>query len=433
MKTASLQKLLLFFLFLHVLPAGLHSQISDFLFGGYMRSGFGLDGKGHPMDVFRAPNAEAKYRLGNEAEAYMETMFGYRNEDENHVNFETFIRFAFVTPTSKSNAFTTTMTVREAYVRMGGFLPRQKSLTFWAGQRYYNRHDNHLNDFWYRDMSGFGGGVEDIAFGRNVRLAVALLGGSIDELQPNGNVYPENYFVLNKTTLDLYLNSIPLWGGKLAFTVDVSRFTGDSIVTNEGPFSVESSYGWSVGVFHVLPFEKGGQNTFNVVYGTGAAENYKATMVRPLGLIIHPGDVVRTKEMRRFRIMNDLQVDFSARFSLMALAEYQKLRNGMPEHGELDWFSMGVRPIWHLSRYFSLVAELGMDHTRQEGMLSGTLGKFTLAPQLSPQNKLLSRPALRAYVTWAVWSDDFVGSVAPVSFPDSHQGLSFGIQMETWW
>ena len=35
-------------------------------------------------------------------------------------------------------------------------------------RRKYNdeRYDVHLNDFWYRDMSGFGGGFEDLMLGK---------------------------------------------------------------------------------------------------------------------------------------------------------------------------------------------------------------------------------------------------------------------------
>jgi maltoporin len=47
-------------------------------------------------------------------------------------------------------------------------------------------------------------------------------------------------------------------------------------------------------------------------------------------------------------------------------------------------------------------------------VLSGALFKVTLAPQITPQVAALSRPSLRAYVTWARWSDGFVGRVAPV-------------------
>jgi len=282
-------------------------------------------------------------------------------------------------------------------------------------------------------MSGFGGGVESIALGESLKFAVAFLGGSIDDLQSNGNVYPRNYFVLNKTTLDLRLYDVKWLGGKFAFTVDLSHFTGDTVVTNEGTFAMESSYGWSAGLFYFLPLRGDGMNTFNIFYGTGAAENYRATMVRPNGLIVNPGDLIQVNSMWRFRVLNDLRVNMSPHFSLMALTEYQRLDNGMATSGLLNWFTLGFRPMYHFSRYFSLVAEIGMDYTQQEGINRGTLAKFTVTPQLTPVNKFLSRPALRAFFTWAVWSDEFVGLVAPYSFPHTNKGLSFGIQMETWW
>ena len=42
-------------------------------FHGYLRSGFGVDGTGKGQQPFIAPLAPAKYRLGNEAETYLET------------------------------------------------------------------------------------------------------------------------------------------------------------------------------------------------------------------------------------------------------------------------------------------------------------------------------------------------------------------------
>ena len=61
-----------------VLPMAVaHGQEEGFRFQGYFRSGFGVAGTGDPQEAFRAPNAGAKYRLGNETEAYLETIFGY--------------------------------------------------------------------------------------------------------------------------------------------------------------------------------------------------------------------------------------------------------------------------------------------------------------------------------------------------------------------
>ncbi|MEN8202735.1 MAG: carbohydrate porin [Bacteroidota bacterium] len=414
-------------------PAKVMAQDSTYFgFEGYMRSGFGVDGKGGPHDVFKAPDSEAKYRLGNEAEAYVEALFKYGFEDELGSLFETNLRLAFVTPTSKSNDFITTSSIREVFVRAKGIVGAKPLMTFWAGQRFYDQYDVHINDYYYRDMSGFGGGIEDLLIGNSAKISLAYLGGSIDELSSNGSVQPLNEFVFNKTTLDLTIYDIDVGFGHLGITLDFSNFKGDSIETTDGLIEVSSNTGWSAGLFHVLPFE-GGRNLLNVFYGTGAAENYKAVITQPMGISLSPGEMIDVGGFSRFRILNDLLVDFGPKFSMLGLLMYQKLGNKQPEHNKLDWFSAGIRPSYHFSRYFSLVGEVGMDHTRQEGLDQGTVLKMTLAPQISPLNKILSRPALRAYFTYAYWSDSFTGQVATGSYADQNKGISFGLQMEVWW
>jgi maltoporin len=37
------------------------------------------------------------------------------------------------------------------------------------------------------------------------------------------------------------------------------------------------------------------------------------------------------------------------------------------------------------------------------------------------------------YVTHAQWSDSFVGQVGGVVFQEDNDGLTAGIQVETWW
>jgi len=411
---------------------GTAQDSTGFAFGGYMRSGFGIDGQGGPHDVFQAPNAEAKYRLGNEAEAYIEALFSYAFEDERKSRFETNLRLAFVTPTSKSNEFSTATSVREAYVRAGGIIRKKPAIAFWAGQRFYDRYDVHMNDYFYRDMSGFGGGFEDLRIGGLANLSLAFLGGSIDELTSSGSVQPVNEFVLNKTTIDLSLYDIVLPVGTLGLNVALSNFNGDSVQTSEGIYSATSNTGWSAGIFHEFTFS-GGRNLLNIFYGTGAAESYKAVIRQPLGIEASPGIPIHVGGFRRFRILNDLQVDLSPSFSLLGLLLYQQLRNSQPSMNHLDWVSAGIRPVVHFGRYFSVAGEAGIDYTHQEGGEQGTLLKLTLAPQISPLNKILSRPALRAYFTYARWSDAFIGEVASGSFPDRNQGISMGLQMEVWW
>jgi maltoporin len=64
---------------------------------------------------------------------------------------------------------------------------------------------------------------------------------------------------------------------------------------------------------------------------------------------------------------------------------------------------------------------------------SGWLLKLTAAPQITPALKFLSRPSLRAYATWARWSESLRGSVAPATNPDAVWGATFGVQLESWW
>jgi maltoporin len=54
-------------------------------FHGYFRSGYGLNSVGGQQVAFEAPGAEAKYRLGNEAETYAELIFvnNWVNQDDN--------------------------------------------------------------------------------------------------------------------------------------------------------------------------------------------------------------------------------------------------------------------------------------------------------------------------------------------------------------
>ena len=53
----------------------LEEQVKSFEFHGYLRSGYGLNSRGGQQVTFQAPGADAKYRLGNEAETYAELIF----------------------------------------------------------------------------------------------------------------------------------------------------------------------------------------------------------------------------------------------------------------------------------------------------------------------------------------------------------------------
>ena len=137
--------------------------------------------------------------------------------------------------------------------------------------------------------------------------------------------------------------------------------------------------------------------------------------------------------MWQFRFVNDLLVEQRGPWQLQAIAIYQDLDNGAAANNRVRWTSLGARPVYRLGRFTSLAAEAGWDHTSQSGLPGGWLYKLTVAPQVTPALKFLSRPSIRAFATWAWWSESFKGSVAPVSYGNALQGCAFGVQLESWW
>ena len=107
-----------------------------FEFHGYLRSGFGINGYGNTMTAFQAPNSGAKYRLGNESETYLETIFLTRmpeNMLEEGVTFDTQIRLAYVVDFEDSNNSDTDTSLREAFGIARGVWKDVPQAAFWAG------------------------------------------------------------------------------------------------------------------------------------------------------------------------------------------------------------------------------------------------------------------------------------------------------------
>lgn len=407
-----------------------------FEFHGYLRSGFGVDSNGGPMDAFKAPNAGAKYRLGNEAETYLETLFSQSMFPEaGDADFVTYIRMAYVLPSSDNSSYDATLSLPEAYVEGRGVIAAAPDTTFWAGQRFYDRWDIHMNDYYYHDLSGFGGGVEEVAMPSG-KLALAWIGGSISETTSSGLPHPDSDAVLNKNNLDLRWYALPVPMGELAFNATLSIFDGEdySVDGSSDPVVIEDDTGYAAGIFYTLEEKGVWRNRLVAQYGTGSGAEFKAVITAPRQLSINGGDIVDVSKFENLRIIDDFMIDTDGPWSLFAAAVLEQSDLGQHEGGDkLDWYSMGIRPTYFFSDHYALAFEAGWDYTDLEGGSSGSLYKFTLAPQIVPAATILSRPSLRLFLTYATWSDDFVGAVAANSYAEDNEGLTMGVQVETWW
>jgi maltoporin len=48
-------------------------------------------------------------------------------------------------------------------------------------------------------------------------------------------------------------------------------------------------------------------------------------------------------------------------------------------------------------------------------------------------SEFFSRPVLRAFVTYAAWSDGLEGAVGGLDYANRNSGWTWGFQMEAWW
>jgi maltoporin len=168
----------------------------------------------------------------------------------------------------------------------------------------------------------------------------------------------------------------------------------------------------------------GGYNEFSIQYGSGAAYNFAST------LDTSGPDL---DEAWRFRVTDHFTIQPVPQFAMQAVGLYEETDFGGP-NARQKWASLGVRPVYFFSDRFSVALEAGVDWAKSEPLgTDGHLWKITLAPQLSRGGKFFSRPVLRAFVTYAKWSDEFRGLVGGTPYENALDGLSFGVQAEAWW
>ncbi len=395
--------------------ASLKEQVRSFEFHGYFRSGYALNGRGGQQVAFEAPGADAKYRLGNEAETYAELIFVNNWVNPEHSSGKAWLRSEFMIEANTTNSANSAsfpngtgndqFRFREAFVQAGNIFEIQPNAKFWAGERYYRRQHVDINDFYPLDLSGYGGGVEDLDIGVG-KMAVAFLSAARpDIITENGNLAKSNIDVRGGSTFP----------------------TGTKIPTTDG---------YAFGLRHQRLEWHGGFHSFSVQYGTGAASNFSnpgngTTIADPTPFI---------SKSKQLLVVEQVLFQPNERFAIMPIFLYQRNKDGNPQHDWNQWYSFGARPEIFFTKYLSLAFEAGFDHTNglvptQNGdtHLDGWLRKFTIAPQIGAGRKFFSRPVLRAYLTYANWSDAFRGYVGGAPYLNKTNGLTYGVQAEAWW
>jgi maltoporin len=408
----------------------LQEQLGTFEFHGYFRSGYGLNSVGGEQVAFQAPGAEAKYRLGNEAETYAELIFVNNWINPEHTSDKTWMRTEFMVEANTTNSQSYTsfpngvgndqFRFREAFVQMGNVLDGQPNAKLWAGERYYRRQHVDINDFYLLDLSGYGGGVEDWDLGIGKMAVAFLAGGRPDIITQNGN--------LAKSNIDVRFYDLKGPFGLWAGWFDFAREKGGTQQLTQ--MILPTSNGYAFGLRHQRLEWHGGFHAFSIQYGTGAASNFSSNGSGTVVAAPNP----YLNGTAQLLVTEQVLIQPSDRFALMPIFVYQRSKDGNPQHGWDQWVSFGARPEIFFTKHVSLAVEGGFDHTHsQSGGYDGWLRKFTIAPQIGAGRKFFDRPVLRAFLTYGDWSDGLRGFVGGAPFVSKTNGFAYGLQAEHWW
>jgi maltoporin len=403
--------------------AKLQEQVRSFEFHGYFRSGYGLNSVGGQQVAFQAPGADAKYRLGNEAETYGEFIFVNNWLNPEHNSDKAWIKTEVMLEANTTNSasfanFSGTgndqFRLREAFVQAGNVFESQPEAKFWAGERFYHRQHIEIDDFYPLDMSGYGAGVEDLHVGIGKLALSFLCGARPDIVTENGN--------LAKSNIDVRFYDLKGPAGLWAGWFDFATSKGGATPTGT---AIPTTNGYAFGLRYQRLEWHGGYHSLSVQYGTGPASTFSTSIDDPTPF---------HNSSARLLVIEQVLFQPNDRFAIMPIFIYQRTKDGNPLHSWNQWVSFGARPEIFFTKYLSLAFEGGFDHTHsQNGQYDGWLRKFTVAPQIGAGRKFFSRPVLRTFLTYASWSEGLRGFVGGVPYLNGTNGLTYGVQAETWW
>ncbi|MEG4662879.1 maltoporin [Enterobacter cloacae] len=408
-------------------------------FKGYARSGIGWTGSGGEQQCFQATGAQSKYRLGNECETYAELKLGQEvwKEGDKSFYFDTNVAYSV----SQQNDWeSTSPAFREANVQGKNLIEWLPGSTIWAGKRFYQRHDVHMIDFYYWDISGPGAGIENIDLGFG-KLSLAATrssesGGSATfaDRDANGdrvydNVVPNDVFDVRLAGLE----TNP--GGTLELGVDYGHTNiPDDYYLQPGA----SKDGWLFTAEHTQSMMKG-FNKFVLQYGTDSmTSNGKGI---PQG-----GSVDNDGSM--WRVLDHGAITLADRWDLMYVGMYQNIDRD--NNNGTEWWTVGVRPMFKWTPIMSTLLEVGYDNVKsQRTDEKNSQYKITLAQQWQAGDSIWSRPAIRVFATYAKWDEKWgyannsdTGHTSGVAYSDTsaktfsrgdNDEWTFGAQMEIWW
>jgi maltoporin len=369
--------------------------------------------------------------------------------------------------------------LRQAFLEMKNVFKGAPEITFWGGLRFYDRFNIDPNDYFYLDQSGYGAGVENIDVGIG-KIWFAYIGGLDNDLESfrTGSFY--------KHTLDLRLKDIDVGFGKLMLialgsyekgTTFDTTFDNVALLTN--PVHTNDALGGGVGAVWQYDF---GNKSFLQLYAlfgwgatnfgfsgtdlgtveTAAADFLARHPGTPPGVVLEADRAI--EKAHDFKAGGQFIWNVAPNFSFSVWAFWDQNDLGYGPFGtdatgalhrtaaNRNLFEGGIRPIFWLTDNIAIQGQAwgsyqdnnrGFSGTSAFGR-SGSMGVFTIAPTIKPKGGYFTRPELRFFATWAIWSNSLKGTTTPIQeggnesvggvIPpyngNTNQGWLFGTQVE---
>jgi maltoporin len=498
----------------------LKSLTRNFTFNVYMRAGVAFNGSGGAQGntTFVMPDnyvggGRSTSRLGNENDFYTELSWNQAHilgdsPDLADVSFRATMQ-AFSSP-QKTSAVNTQnpgagVGIVEGYAEMKNVLKSAPEITFWGGQRFYDRWNIDSEDYFWLNTSGFGVGVYNIPVGPGT-LWLAWLGNNQDNLNEatgfNGasgiSAFNNNDRVGNlyKQTFDVRYKDIDIGFGKLSFVLIGNYVKGDTFETSESTFGgkrntivkTQDMYGIGGGVIWDYNFGNKSELRLSGLYGYGATD-FQGNIGNQIAAVNNAA----TNQLNRFLTGKSNNVGLASngdlttavnpvnrntealatamfiwnpsdRFSLGVWANWEYNDNGTQSlgidnngnlkiaSGSRNIVSAGVRPVFWLADNIAIQGAAAFSYIDNVRNGSGTFtstgntgtafgrsgeeGVFTIAPTIKPKGGFFTRPEIRVFATYTIWSNSLKGTSASGGNPpyngNTNQGWLLGSQMEIW-
>ncbi|KTA83086.1 maltoporin [Aeromonas salmonicida] len=418
-------------------------------FHGYFRSGVGVSTDGS-MQTGLSDNAKQKVgRLGNEADTYGEIQLGSEvfNKDG-----KTFYVDSMVAMTSNGsndwesteskfqctsangtvldgceNKEDATFALRQFNVQAKGLLGFAPEATLWAGKRYYQRHDVHISDFYYWNISGAGAGIEGIQAGPG-KVSFAWVRNDRSGTN-DGWTYNDE---MNVNTLDLRYAGIPLWqDGSLEVGVDYAIANPSDAQKDSANAQYKNAKDGVMLTAELTQGILGGFNKTVLQYGT---EGYSKTFAFWGDGSWYGAEAKDGAD--GFRIINHGVIPMGNSWEMGHQLVYGVGNDMWDTNDKWETMSVVARPMYKWDDFNKTIFEGGYFKDKNKstnGTSEEDAGyKLTLAQAWSAGSSFWARPEIRVFASYlAQDKKEMKGNAFNNGTADDT--WNFGVQAEAWW